>query len=189
MFFFYQLSVLGSPRILSNALMHLTGNKLSWSWSSMQWMAGQTIRKPLAVVSYTHQIPGHTHHCYHQSVMEKPWNDATLLRRSIDTDTAPAQAPPSVDLNIGSLLSWAWVTTHTALSGVNNWDSLWNTGHLLPLVSSSCVLTWPRVANNVWNLSQTIFLNVTIDWSFMALISSALFVWCILVESENMDLG
>ena len=94
------------------------------------------------------------------------------------------QVPPSVDLNIGSLLSWAWVTTHTALSGVNNWDSLWNTGHLLPLV-----LTWTRVANNVWNLSQTIFLNVTIDWSFMALISSALFVWCILVESVNMDLG
>ena len=33
--------------------MHLTGDKLSWSRSSMQWMAGQTIRKPLAVVSYT----------------------------------------------------------------------------------------------------------------------------------------
>ena len=78
--FFYQLSVLGSPKILSNALMHLTGNKLSWSWSSMQWMAGQTIRKPLAVVSYTHQIPGRTPTtCYHQSVMEKPWNDADSI--------------------------------------------------------------------------------------------------------------
>ena len=162
--------------------MHLTGDKLSWSRSSMQWMAGQTIRKPLAVVSYTHQIPGHTHHCYHQSVMEKPWHDS--LYWGAPLTLTQRQVPPSVDLNIGSLLSWAWVTTHTALSGVNNWDSLWNTGHLLPLV-----LTWTRVANNVWNLSQTIFLNVTIDWSFMALISSALFVWCILVESVNMDLG
>ena len=72
--------------------MHLTGDKLSWSWSSMQWMAGQTIRKPLAFVSYIHQIPGHTHHCYHQSVMEKPWNDATLLRLSIDT--APGATHP-----------------------------------------------------------------------------------------------
>ena len=30
--------------------------------------------------------------CYHQSVMEKPWNDATLLRLSIDT--APGATHP-----------------------------------------------------------------------------------------------
>ena len=164
--------------------MHLTGDKLSWSWSSMQWMAGQTIRKPLAVVSYIHQITSHTHHC--TVIISQWWRNPWMMRLYWGTPLTltQRQVPPSVDLNIGSLLSWAWVTTHTALSGVNNWDSLWNTGHLLPLV-----LTWTRVANNVWNLSQTIFLNVTIDWSFMALISSALFVWCILVESVNMDLG
>ena len=148
----------------------------------MQWQV-RLLQASWSYQLYTSSLATPTT-CYHQSAMEKPWNDATLLRRSIDT------APGATQRSSQHKLIQCCPGSHSSgWSGVNNWDNLWNTGHLLPLVSSSCVLTWPRVANNVWNLSQTIFLNVTIDWSFMALISSALFVWCILVESKNMDLG
>ena len=55
----------------------------------MQWQV-RLLQASWSYQLYTSSLATPTT-CYHQSAMEKPWNDATLLRRSIDTAPGATQ--------------------------------------------------------------------------------------------------